>query len=63
MITLKHFITGKYVYKIDHNKVDKHFAGLLIFGDFEMSVPFFNKPFVGHGKLQWISNVLALWTN
>ena len=22
-----------------------------------------NKPFVGHGKLQWIGDILLLWTN
>ena len=22
-----------------------------------------NKPFVGHGKLRWIGNMLALWAN
>ena len=22
-----------------------------------------NKPFVGHGKLRWIGNILVLWTN
>jgi hypothetical protein len=22
-----------------------------------------NKPFLGHGKLRWIGNILALWTN
>ena len=24
---------------------------------------FNNKPFVGHGKLRWVGNILVLWTN